>query len=183
VTSTAREAVDTYLAAVPDHPDAARLRTLLARDDAWARDIPLHLTASALVVHPPSHRVLLRWHERMQRWLQLGGHADPGETDPWAIALREAREESGLHDLRPLPPGAPRVAQVVIVPVPARGDEPAHEHADIRYLMATDRPDDATPETASAPLRWVPVDVAAHDVEEDSVRTLVERARDALDAR
>lgn len=181
--STAREAVDTYLATVPDDPDATRLRTLLARDDAWARDTPLHLTASALVVHPPSRRVLLRWHERMQRWLQLGGHADPGETDPWAIARREAREESGLDDLRPLGTAAPSVAQVVIVPVPARGDEPAHEHADIRYLMTTDRPDDATPETPAARLRWLPIDAAAHDVEEDSVRILIERARDALDAR
>jgi 8-oxo-dGTP pyrophosphatase MutT (NUDIX family) len=183
VTSTARAAVDAYLAAVPGDPDAARLRALLARDDAWARDTPLHLTASALVVHPPSRRVLLRWHDRMQRWLQLGGHADPGETDPWAIALREAREESGLDDLRPLGPGAPRVVQVVIVAVPARGDEPAHEHADLRYLMATDRPDDATPETPSARLRWLPVDVAAHDVEENNLRILVERARDLLDAR
>jgi 8-oxo-dGTP pyrophosphatase MutT (NUDIX family) len=182
VTSTARDAVDAYLAAVPDAPDAARLRTLLARDDAWARDSPLHLTPSALVVHPPSRRVLLRWHERMQRWLQLGGHGDPGETDPWAIALREAREESGLDDLRVLGPGPPHVVQVVIVPVPARGDEPAHEHADIRYLMATDRPDDIRPETPSAQLRWLPIAVAAHDVEEESVRILLERARDALDA-
>ena len=54
----------------------------LAGADPWARDTPRHVTCSALVLHPPSGRVLLRWHRRQQAWLQVGGHADPGETDP-----------------------------------------------------------------------------------------------------
>lgn len=62
------------------------------------------MTGSALMVHPSSGRVLLRWHERMQRWLQIGGHGDPGESDPLAVALRERREETGLPDLAPLVP-------------------------------------------------------------------------------
>ena len=41
------------------------------------------------------------------RWLQVGGHGDPGETDPLAIALREAREETGLTDLVPWPDATP----------------------------------------------------------------------------
>ena len=68
--------------------DVARLRLALERDaDVWSRSSPLHVTASALVVHPPSARVLLRWHERMRSWLQVGGHFDPGEADPLAVAL------------------------------------------------------------------------------------------------
>src|SRR6185436_9334671 len=71
--------------------------------DPWSREIPLHLTASALVVHPASGKVLLRWHDRQRAWLQIGGHGDPGESDPIAIVLREGREETGLADLRPWP--------------------------------------------------------------------------------
>ena len=51
-----------------------------------------------MIVHPRLV-VLLRWHERQQAWLQVGGHGDPGEVDPFAIALREAEEETGLADL------------------------------------------------------------------------------------
>lgn len=40
-------------------------------------------------------RVLLGFHRRLQRWLPLGGHIEPGE-DPEQAALREVREESGL---------------------------------------------------------------------------------------
>jgi hypothetical protein len=50
---------------------------------------------------------------------------------PLAVALREGREETGLPDLAPL---VPDPLHVVIVPVPARGAEPAHEHADIKWI-------------------------------------------------
>src|SRR5215472_11148635 len=72
-------------------------------DDPWPRSLPLHITASALIVDPAGGRILLRWHLRQQAWLQVGGHGDPGENDPLHIALREAREETGLTDLAPWP--------------------------------------------------------------------------------
>src|SRR6204780_2694413 len=84
--------------------DVARIQGLAERTDApWDRAIPLHISASALIGHPAAGRVMLRWHQRQQAWLQVGGHGDPGETDPVAIALREGREETGLADLVPLP--------------------------------------------------------------------------------
>jgi 8-oxo-dGTP pyrophosphatase MutT (NUDIX family) len=169
-----------------DHEAAhrRRVRAMLGEGNPWSRARPLHVTASALVLHPPTRRVLLRWHERMRRWMQVGGHGDEGERDPWDVARREAVEETGLADLRALAPEYERrPVQIVIVPVPASGDEPEHEHADVRYLLATDHPDDATPETHAARLRWSSIDEAIDEVEEDNVRTLLERARDALDGR
>ena len=73
---------------------------LLAAEDVLDRSTPVHVTGSALVVHPLSRRVLLRWHPRMLMWMQVGGHFDAGETDPWLVAVREAGEETGLPDLR-----------------------------------------------------------------------------------
>lgn len=142
--------------------DVARMRRLAAAEaDPWSRSLPLHFTASALVVHPDSGRVLLRWHQRLRMWLQAGGHADPGESDPLMIALREAGEETGLRDLTPWPDDAIRHA--VVCQVPAGKGEPAHEHADLRYFMATRAPESATPENPDAPLRWLTV-AAARDL-------------------
>jgi 8-oxo-dGTP pyrophosphatase MutT (NUDIX family) len=161
--------------------DVARIRSLVCGGDPWSRSSPVHVTGSAIVVHPPSGRILLRWHERMQGWLQLGGHGDPGETDPFAIALREAREETGLADLVAWPDRArPVLVHVVVVPVPAGRGEPEHEHADMRYVLATAKPAEATPESPSAALRWLTVDDAMALVGEDNLRTTLARVAELL---
>lgn len=140
--------------------DLRRVRRLLASSpDPWRRDTPLHLTASAVIVHPATGRVLLRWHARQQGWLQVGGHADPGEEDLLAIALREAREETGLDDLTPWPDAA--IVHLVVVPAAASATEPAHEHADLRLVLATGHPETARPENPTAALRWLPISEAA----------------------
>jgi 8-oxo-dGTP pyrophosphatase MutT (NUDIX family) len=151
--------------------DLGRIRAL--GDDPWRRDTPLHTTASALIVHPPTGRVLLRWHVRQRAWLQVGGHGDPGEADPLGVALREGREETGLDDLRPWPDAG--LVHVVVVPVPGNEREPAHEHADLRFVLTTQRPDGARPEHAEAPLRWLSFAEARAATEEDNLRETLSR--------
>jgi 8-oxo-dGTP pyrophosphatase MutT (NUDIX family) len=164
--------------------DVLRIREVLALGDVRARSAPLHVTGSALVVHPSSHTVLLRWHPRMEMWMQVGGHFDAGETDPRLVALREAREETGLTDLRAATgPGADRPLQIVIVPVPAHRDEPAHEHADFRYLLVTDIPNAAVPESTAARLRWSDLDTAIDETREDNLRVFLSRVRDSVESR
>ena len=137
--------------------DLERMRRLAADvRDPWSRSLRLHFTGSALVVHPASRRVLLRWHVRHGLWLQVGGHGDPGETDPLEIALREAGEETGLTDLVPWPDAELR--HVVICQVGKSAAEPAHEHADLRYVLATQDPDAISPEDEHSPLRWLTID-------------------------
>jgi 8-oxo-dGTP pyrophosphatase MutT (NUDIX family) len=139
--------------------DVERMRRLAhSQVDPWLRSLPLHFTGSALVVHPESHRVLLRWHQRQRMWLQVGGHGDPGESDPLQIALREAGEETGLADLVPWPDRA--IQHVVVCSVPAGSGEPAHEHADVRYFLATGDPAAVRPENPDSPLRWLTVNEA-----------------------
>jgi 8-oxo-dGTP pyrophosphatase MutT (NUDIX family) len=138
----------------PETADLRRVRALAeAAGDPFQRKLPLHVTASALIVHLPTGRVLLRWHQRQQAWLQVGGHGDPGETEPVAIARREAAEETGLADLVPWPDA--QLRHLVIVDVPAGKGEPAHQHADLRYFMATQNPQAARAENEAAPLRWL----------------------------
>ena len=164
--------------------DVARLRALAIECDPWDRSTPLHATGSAVVVHPDSARILLRWHERMQSWLQVGGHADAGETHPFDIALREAREETGLPDLTSWPdPARPLLIHVAIVPVPAGRGEPEHEHGDLRYLLATARPADVIPESGSAEVRWFSPDDALLAVPQDSTRETILRVAQVLQRR
>jgi 8-oxo-dGTP pyrophosphatase MutT (NUDIX family) len=148
--------------------------------DPWSRALPLHFTASALVVHPETRRVLLRWHHKLGRWLQVGGHGDPGETDPLAIALREATEETGLTDLVPWPDSSLRHA--VVCCVRSSATEPEHEHADLRYLLATGRPDAIAPENDQSPLRWLSLDEARELVGGNNLRHTFDRVNQLFGA-
>ncbi|HSE96548.1 MAG TPA: NUDIX domain-containing protein, partial [Methylomirabilota bacterium] len=125
---------------VPRDPrEAADLAAILAfvarHPDPFDRRIPEgHLTGSALVLSAAGDRVLLLFHRKLGRWLQPGGHAEPGETTGEAVALREAVEETGIPGLA-LHPAAPRPLDVDVHDIPARGTEPAHQHLDLRYLV------------------------------------------------
>jgi 8-oxo-dGTP pyrophosphatase MutT (NUDIX family) len=119
----------------------ARILELVARSSRpFDRRRPgAHLTASALVLDAAAEVVLLLRHRKLGRWVQPGGHWNPGETHGEEVALREAREETGLPDLR-LHPTAPRPIHVDILEVPAFGDEPGHQHLDLRYLVMAPTP-------------------------------------------
>ncbi len=155
------------------------MRLVERADDPASRSIPLHVTGSAVVVHPPTRRVLLRWHARQHAWLQIGGHFDPGEDDALAVALREGAEETGLTDLRPWPDAS--LVHVAVVPVAARGDEPAHEHADLRFVLATDAPDAVRAEDDASPVRWLTLDEALALTAEENLRATLRRVAALLD--
>ena len=129
-------------------------------------------------MHPGTARVLLRWHQRQQAWLQVGGHGDPGETDPLAIVAREAEEETGLTDLVPWPDG--EIQQVVIVDVPPGKGEPAHQHADVRFFMATATPDAIRAENPQAQLRWLTLPAARDTTSEPNLREALARIEPLL---
>ena len=137
--------------------DLARIRAFVARHpDPFDRRIAEgHLTGSAVVVSADGRQTLLLHHRKLDRWLQPGGHGDPGEATGEEVALREAAEESGIQGLA-LHPAAPRLLDVDVHDIPARGSEPAHEHLDLRYLVRA--PHDAHVSPALAELheiRWV----------------------------
>ena len=166
--------------------DVRRIANALDAGDVFARTSSLHVTGSALVIDAASRRVLLRWHTKMEQWMQVGGHFDPGETDPLLVARREAHEETGLRDLRPVAVGLDGPVQIVpvqivpvqivIVPVPQHGDEPAHEHADFRYVFVTEQPDAIRQESSAARLRWMSFATASSKPGQENLRTFLTRA-------
>ena len=102
---------------------------------------PGHITGAAWILSADRRRCLLTHHRKLNRWLQLGGHAD-GQSQVEEVALREAREESGLRHFDLVPIGGTLMPLDVDVHIiPARYDaagqliEDAHEHHDVRFLL------------------------------------------------
>jgi 8-oxo-dGTP pyrophosphatase MutT (NUDIX family) len=114
-----------------------------------------HVTGSAWILSPDHRYVLLTQHRKLGRWLQLGGHAD-GDSDLFRVALREAREESGMRVFRPLPEESdPVPLDVDVHGIPAHGDEAAHSHFDVRFLLEAAPGQELVASDESLMLRWV----------------------------
>ena len=71
-------------------------------DNILTRQNPVaHMTSSGLVLNEGLDKVLMVHHNIYQTWAWTGGHAD-GEWNLLAVALKEAREETGAVHVRPL---------------------------------------------------------------------------------
>ena len=141
-----------------------------------------HFTASGFVVNAGCTKVLMAHHNLYQVWAWTGGHAD-GDPDLLAVALREAREETGIEHVRPL---SPAVASLDILPVwghVKRGEwVPSHQHLNVTYLLTADEADPLRHrEGENTGVAWLPADRLLELTQEwqmDGVYTkLLERAR------
>ncbi|MFC4784032.1 NUDIX domain-containing protein [Nocardioides sp. MAHUQ-72] len=142
--SPAQEALrERYVAHLRAHPDGM---TRGCRPD--------HLTASTLVLDEDATHALLTLHAKARRWFQLGGHCEPGDLTLAGAAAREAREESGLHQLAvdPVP------VQLSEHEVPFCGPTGGVHHLDVRFLAVVPADGRHAVSEESLDVRWWPVD-------------------------
>ncbi|PWQ97551.1 NUDIX hydrolase [Leucothrix arctica] len=148
------EAIHQLIVFVNNNPDCFE-RTLLIG----------HVTGSAWVVNQAGTHTLLTHHKKLNKWLQLGGHAD-GETDILKAALLEVEEESGLAEFEAV---SPAIFDIDIHPIPARGDEPEHLHYDVRFAVRAIGSDDYIVSDESHDLSWVETSRISEYTQEESM--------------
>lgn len=128
-------ALNRYIDRYPDERDIVlTMIDFLRREPACFNrsTVEGHFTGSAWIVHPTNNDlVLLTHHAKLNKWLQLGGHAD-GNTNLLEVALTEAREESGITEFQIL---TTEIFDLDIHPIPARAQELEHLHYDVRFVL------------------------------------------------
>src|SRR5687768_7207233 len=98
-------------------------------DDAFERFLEVgHITASAWLINKENTHALLMHHRKLNMWVQLGGHCD-GNADALAVAIKEAQEESGIMDIKPV---MSEIFDIDVHVIPENKKEKAHYHYDIR---------------------------------------------------
>lgn len=175
--------LDRYQRFYPDEADCvARVRALVeGRADCFERTcLPGHLTASCWILDHERERFLLTHHRKLGRWLQLGGHAD-GDSDLLQVALREAREESGMQRFARIDPPAsggspPLPVDIDVHAIPARRGEPAHEHHDLRFIFVADPGQPLVISDESSDLAWFELEAISEVGGDESLLRLARKA-------
>lgn len=140
--------------------------------DPFVRDrLDGHFTASAWLVDRAGQRLLMTHHRKLGRWLQLGGHAD-GDRDLAQVALREAREESGLPELV-VEPG---IFDLDRHWIPGHDGVPGHWHYDVRYVVRCTGSETFAVSDESHALAWRGIDRLVDDQTVDpSIRRMARK--------
>jgi len=144
-----------------------------------------HMTASSMIVNRERTKVLMAYHNIYRSWAWTGGHND-GETDFEAVAMREAREETGIRTLRRIGDGP---ASVEILPVWAhvkRGKwVGSHLHLNVSYLFEAEETEPLRiAESENSAVGWVEIDKLADSVSESYMlpiyNRLIKRAKERV---
>lgn len=132
---------------------------------------PGHFTASAWLLSADGERALLMHHAKLDRWFQLGGHAD-GDPDLLAVAIKEAQEESGIETVEPI---STQIFDIDIHAIPANAKDPTHFHYDLRFLLRAKGDDTVALNSESKELRWISKDPTELPTQARSVVRLFEK--------
>lgn len=126
---------------------------------------PGHVTASGFVLSPQKHHLLMIFHNKLQRWLQPGGHLERSDLSLLDAVQREVQEETGIEAVDLVVEG---IFDIDIHEIPGRGEKPAHLHYDIRLLLSAHTAEYET--SSEAPeISWVDLEDAQRQFDESSL--------------
>lgn len=107
--------------------------TILFRENKIA-----HITSSGFIFNKKRNKVLMVHHNIFKTWTWTGGHMD-GKEDLLGVALKEAKEETGVHHFEAL---SNEIASLDILTVPGHFKNgtyvSAHLHLSVAYALVAD---------------------------------------------
>jgi ADP-ribose pyrophosphatase len=101
-----------------------------------------HISSSGFIMNASLDKVLFVHHNIRNVWSWTGGHAD-GDKDLLQVSLKEAREETGLMNIRPL---SDEIASIDILHVFGHVKKSiyvnTHLHLSVAYVLIADENDE-----------------------------------------
>jgi 8-oxo-dGTP pyrophosphatase MutT (NUDIX family) len=140
---------------------------ILTRDNKIA-----HLTSSGFIMNESLTKVLMIHHNIYNTWAWTGGHAD-GEEDLLAVAVKEAKEETGLKTVKTL---SRAIASIDILPVNGHIKKDkyvsAHLHLNVAYLLiANEQHSLSINKKETSGVKWVKTEeIADHSKEPELIK-------------
>lgn len=153
------------------------LRFLREHEDAYDRsNLAAHVTASAIVVNEAMDHVLFAHHNIYDSFGWVGGHND-GETDSLAVAIQEAKEETGIQDIRPATTDIIGVDVIHVTNHIKHGAYvPDHLHLNVTHLLIASEQETPTVNPREhSDVRWFTLEAALEVITEERMRPVYEK--------
>jgi 8-oxo-dGTP pyrophosphatase MutT (NUDIX family) len=117
-----------------------------------------HITSSGFVVNKTRDKVLMVHHNIYNSWAWPGGHAD-GEEDLLGVAIREAKEETGVKNASPV---TTDIISLDVLPVLGHLKKgvhvSAHLHLSVAYLVEVDEDESLIVKAdENSGVKWIPI--------------------------
>lgn len=146
-------------------------------EDVLTRDNEIaHVTSSSFILNKNKDKVLMIYHNIYNSWAWTGGHAD-GEEDLLAVAIREATEETGVKNIKPI---TSDIFSLDVLPVLGhikRGEYvSAHLHLNVTYLLQADENELLiVKKDENSAVKWIPIDEVVECSNEPHMKKVYEK--------
>ena len=149
---------------------------LLSRENEFA-----HFCGSAFVVNKKRDKALMIYHNIYNSWACTGGHAD-GEVDMLSVALREAREETGIKNIKPITTEIFLLDTLPILGHVKKGKYvSAHIHLSVTYIAEADENEPLTiKEDENSGVQWIPISEIIEKSTEPHMKHVYKKAIEKL---
>ena len=140
-----------------------------------------HFTASSWIVNKERTKVLMIYHNIYDSWAWTGGHAD-GDANLCAVAIKEAKEETGLANVTPVKEGIYALQILTVESHYKRGEYVApHLHLDCCFLLEADEAEMLTVcEAENSGVAWFPLEDATKVTKEEKMRPIYQKLNDRI---
>lgn len=161
-----------------EEKDKDLMLSCLKFDDVFTRENKLfHFTSSGYVLNEKMDSVLFCFHNIYKSYSWLGGHAD-GDKDLLHVAIKEAKEESGLKSIKAFDE---HIFSIEVLPVSGHYKKgqyvSSHLHLNVTYLLLADMNERLhIKEDENSSLKWIPFDkIKSYSKEEWMVKHVYDK--------
>ena len=118
-----------------------------------------HFTSSSFILNKERTKVLMAYHNIYKSWAWTGGHSD-GDNDLLYVAMKEAKEETGIKNVRPISNDIYSLELICVNGHEKRGKYVgSHIHLNVTYLLEADEKEEIHIKAdENSGVKWVPID-------------------------
>ena len=130
-----------------------------------------HFTSSAFVLNKERTKILMIYHNIYKSWAWVGGHSD-GDSDLLHVAMKEAKEETGITDVKPILDDIYSLEIVTVNGHVKRGKYVgSHVHLNLTYLLEADEAEAIKiKEDENSGVKWVPINEVVNASNEEWIK-------------